>query len=1118
MANKAYKDLTLRISADGKTFKKDMRDVNREMAKFKSEFNRSMKNLKIKFNATEAINAIKNLNRQIETNSTKILKYSQQIRKSESNIKKLSDQSNKLKDAIKGQKLLIESLTSTYGKNSEQTKNAKAKLKDLEDTLKNTDRTLKNESKSLETNKRYLQNAELQAARLNDKQKALNRTLKQLDPSSVNKLSTATVKAAENYQKLKEKASSANGSFEDSKRAISALNTLIEKQTALDKALRNESSKVWQDSQSQINKAKTALAKNNDEINKSVQKEKEFKNELSKVGQGSEEYKKLTNAIKDQQTHTQTLKQQTNSLKGVIRTTTSEAKSNVDKVNTAIKSNSDALNKSKGELGRYSSNWRNKFRSMATSTKEPRTKLDALTNHVKRLDSTLGAVRFGFFGTLGSKAFGLITSAAKFTGSAIIDSSNRLSDFEKASRALGESDKQIQSEETSLQKYAETTRYSMNDMLSLFQQVRGTGVPNAEKLTQSIGNIATVTGATNDQLYNFTKDANEAFAAGVLHAAQWNGMVRDMPDASAKVRQQIVKDLHISNSQFKEAMSQGKISSKELQRALMEVGQDKSVLKQATKITSLKQGLDAISESVQDNLGKLGQKFSGPFTQATVHAGDKIDDLFAKIMNGTNSSKSSQKELTKELDKAIDTIYDAIVKVISWIKNNWPTIKQLLNDAKTAIKTVSSLIFSLLKFMANHKKTVVALVASFLALKGVVGTLNKVATAMENMKTIGKAIHKVNLLQIADNIKMLATNPYLLLAAAIATVVTGLVLFFTKTKTGQKLAKKIGKWFTDAWHKISKEASKLWKDIQRIFKPMAGFFKATWNAVVDIIKHVWNIIVAYFQFEYKVTMAIWTPIIKFFEGIFKGIWNFLKPILKSMTKGFSDAWKEIKKVWSVVKNWFKKVWNGIWNALKPVINFVKKAWAKAWAEIKKVWNKVKPYFGRLWNAIKAIFKPVKDILSGYFRLAWHLIKEIWTEPKTFFNNVFHFITHPFSTIKSVFHKYFGQAADDIKAIFNGVVDWFTGLPGRIMGAIGNLGSQIKNSIMGGLGKVGSLIGLSGNGLNYQMPTMNLAPNNLAPHNKSIYNNGGNTINVYAAQGQDTRELAQEIQRLMIRGV
>ena len=47
--SKAYKDLTLRISTDGASFKAGMRDINRDLAKFRSEFQRTMKNLKVKF-------------------------------------------------------------------------------------------------------------------------------------------------------------------------------------------------------------------------------------------------------------------------------------------------------------------------------------------------------------------------------------------------------------------------------------------------------------------------------------------------------------------------------------------------------------------------------------------------------------------------------------------------------------------------------------------------------------------------------------------------------------------------------------------------------------------------------------------------------------------------------------------------------------------------------------------------------------------------------------------------------------------------------------------------------------------------------------------------------------
>lgn len=1038
--SKAYKDLTLRISTDGASFKSGMRDINRDLAKFRSEFQRTMKNLKVKFDTKDAVSAIKSLSMQVERNKTRIQRYTDQIKQNQENIKALSKQHDELKSAIQRQRILVESLTKEYGKNSEQVKTAKAKLKELESSLKETDKATKNENKSLENNKKYLQNAQLSAAKLADQQKVLNKQLKDLDPSAVNQLSKATVRAAENYQHLKENASKSNATIKDSRQAISALNNLIKQQEQLDKSLKTEANELWKNANKDINTAKEALNKNNNEIKDSIKLEKDLRKQLAGLKEGTKEYKDMSVAIQDQERHTSALKASSKRLQEVIQATTTSAKNDVEQVNDKIKANGRAIEHSKSELNLFSSNWRNKFKTMSRYTDENSRHMGDLITHVKNLDRGLGQVRFGFFGSLGQHAFNLITTAAGYTKQAIIDGSDQMSNFEKASHALGESDQQIQKEELALQKYAITTRYSMRGMLQLFQQVRGTGVPNAEQLTESIGNIATVTGATTDQVERFTKDANEAFASGKLQAGQWNGMVRDMPDASSQVRKQIVKDLGITNDQFKEAMRQGKISSGELQKALNEVGQNKAVLKQAKKITSFKQATDSLNESMQDNLAQLGKRMSGPLTDATQHLADRVDGLFNDLFGNAKLTKKQSKEISEELDKAIDKVFNAVQSLVDSVKRNKNDIKNAIKEAYELLKKLYDVLKPIAKWLIKHRKTVLAFIAAFKGIEVVIGLILTIHDAFLKVKT---AIETV---KIAWGLLSAAISSNIILVA-IGAIIAALVLFFTKTKTGRKIAKDLAEWFKEAWNKIE---------------------------------------------------------------------NTLKPVIKAVTNFFKTAWKDIKAIWKEALPYFKAIWNGI-KLVFSVVKVVLGTYFKlAWIYIKTVWSAVVGFFKGVWNGIKAVYSVVRDVLGGYFRLAWDTIREIWTHPIQFFRDVFHGITHPFSTISSIFHKYFGDAANDIYNIFNGVVNWFSSLPSRIMGSIGSLGSQIRNSIMSGLGKVGSLIGLS-NGFSYQLPTMKLAPQSLGT-TKSIYNQGGNTINVYASPNQDVRSLAHEIQTMMIRGV
>jgi hypothetical protein len=70
-----------------------------------------------------------------------------------------------------------------------------------------------------------------------------------------------------------------------------------------------------------------------------------------------------------------------------------------------------------------------------------------------------------------------------------------------------------------------------------------------------------------------------------------------------------------------------------------------------------------------------------------------------------------------------------------------------------------------------------------------------------------------------------------------------------------------------------------------------------------------------------------------------------------------------------------------------------------------------------------------------------------------FDAIVHFITSKFDELRH-----------DAAHMIDDIVSFFEQMPGRVMKAIGNLGSDIWNSVTGGLGSLGSMIGLAHGGI------------------------------------------------------
>jgi tape measure domain-containing protein len=125
------------------------------------------------------------------------------------------------------------------------------------------------------------------------------------------------------------------------------------------------------------------------------------------------------------------------------------------------------------------------------------------------------------------------------------------------------------------------------------------------------------------------------------------------------------------------------------------------------------------------------------------------------------------------------------------------------------------------------------------------------------------------------------------------------------------------------------------------------------------------------------------------------------------------------------------------------------------------WNTIGPFFSGLWNGIKNVVSGV----IGWITTNWPLLLAIITGP---IGLAVLFITRNFQSIRD-------GAANAIGA----VASFFGGLPGRILGAVGNLGGILYNAgrsmIQGLLNGAGSLLSSIGNFFLSKLPGWIVGP-------------------------------------------
>ncbi len=121
-----------------------------------------------------------------------------------------------------------------------------------------------------------------------------------------------------------------------------------------------------------------------------------------------------------------------------------------------------------------------------------------------------------------------------------------------------------------------------------------------------------------------------------------------------------------------------------------------------------------------------------------------------------------------------------------------------------------------------------------------------------------------------------------------------------------------------------------------------------------------------------------------------------------------------------------------------------------WAFMVRIWNDIFFFVKRIWNDIFAFAKQYWPLLFGvggivykYHVQIWDFIRRIWNDILGFFKRIWNDILGFFRSVTSTAQRIFTGGWNAISSgahnAFNALVSFIRGLPGRILGALGNAG-------------------------------------------------------------------------------
>nr|UVY16122.1 MAG: Macoilin family protein [Bacteriophage sp.] len=492
--------------------------------------------------------------------------------------------------------------------------------------------------------------------------------------------------------------------------------------------------------------------------------------------------------------------------------------------------------------------------------------------------------------------------------------------------------------------------------------------------TQAILTLQDAFGQTDAAVENFATQWAQMIANGKVQGQDMMSIINVFPEMKNQLKEVAGQELGIANmtqEQYAKLQSDGKITAEMAQKALFEL-QDKykdATANFSTTIGGLERTIQsrmpAVVAAFRDPIDKMKNPFlqqignwvadpntEGKFKELGEHISKglgTIMDAFSKVFNlgnGTDKLNGLMDGLNKFVDNLSKSIANNAPKIVAFFKEVKDSIGPLLSIGKefasgiweTALgmikgvagalgtmagngKKAKAPVTSLSKALggiAEHKtaiKTVGSLFAAYFVGSKVASGVIKVAKAINMLKNSTVAM---TIAQKAQNLAM-ASNPIGLIAVAVATAITALVLLYKHNKKFKA--------FVDGMFNATKKAfGKIFKVTKEIFGKIIDFFKKDWKQVLLFIA---NPIAGAFALIYKHN---------------KKFKKFVDGIVKNIKDGFSNAGKWLGKTWDGMK----KTWTGAMDSMTK--------------STKKGFEKTKTYFTGGEKGIKAFTNTAKKLL------------------------------------------------------------------------------------------------------------------------------------------------------------
>lgn len=285
----------------------------------------------------------------------------------------------------------------------------------------------------------------------------------------------------------------------------------------------------------------------------------------------------------------------------------------------------------------------------------------------------------------------------------------------------------------------------------------------------------------------------------------------------------------------------------------------------------------------------------------------------------------------------------------------------------------------------------------------------------------------------------------------------------------------VGEWWSIAWDGISNAVSSKWDSI----KESAS---STWSSAKELVSDAWEGVGEMWSSTWE---GIKTTVSEKWDSIKEtasSVWSGAKETVSNAWEGVGDFWSNS---WSTTKDTVGGIWTGIkdhaattWTNAKDTVSTAWDGVSESWTG---AWTGVQGLLGGIWDGIKSNASSAFDGVSNSVSSAWDSVSSdtssAWSSVSSevaaavgavvadvisMVSQVVSNVTSMGSTIVSVVTGAIASFVSAISSGFNQAVSLAASLPGRVRGAMGNLGGMLVSSgvalVQGFISGIRSMIG------------------------------------------------------------